>query len=127
MTARISGIDHSAKSTHAESEERIIIRGGKALNGTVKVAGAKKSALKMMAAALLAEDVSIIRNVPDLTDVHMMASVIRHLGAKVTITRNEVIIDARHLTDFEAPYELVSQFRASFVVLGPLLARCKQA
>ncbi|PWU03129.1 MAG: UDP-N-acetylglucosamine 1-carboxyvinyltransferase [Candidatus Melainabacteria bacterium] len=127
MTARISGIDHSAKSTHAESEERIIIRGGKALNGTVRVAGAKNSALKMMAAALLAEDVSIIRNVPDLTDVHMMASVIRHLGAKVTITRNEVIIDARHLTDFEAPYELVSQFRASFVVLGPLLARCKQA
>jgi UDP-N-acetylglucosamine 1-carboxyvinyltransferase len=127
MTARISGIDNTIKSTQADSEERIIIRGGKPLNGTVRVAGAKNSALKMMAAALLAPDVSIVRNVPDLTDVHMMASVIRHLGAKVTITKNEVIIDARNLTDFEAPYELVSQFRASFVVLGPLLARCKQA
>jgi UDP-N-acetylglucosamine 1-carboxyvinyltransferase len=127
MTARTSGIDPATKSTQAESEERIIIRGGKPLNGTVRVAGAKNAVLKMMAAALLAPDVSIIRNVPDLTDVHMMANVIRHLGAKVTISGSEVIIDARNLTDFEAPYELVSQFRASFVVLGPLLARVGQA
>lgn len=127
MTARISGIDHTPKSTHSESEERIIIRGGKPLNGTVRVAGAKNAALKMMAAALLAPDVSIVRNVPDLTDVHMMAAVIRHLGAKVTISGNQVIIDARNLTDCEAPYELVSQFRASFVVLGPLVARLGEA
>jgi len=127
MTAKISGIDHRTKSSSTESEERIIIRGGKPLNGNVRIAGAKNAALKVMAAALLAPDVSVVRNVPDLTDVHMMASVIRHLGAKVTISGDEIVIDARELSDYEAPYELVSQFRASFVVLGPLLARVGQA
>lgn len=111
-----------------ETEERIIIRGGKPLTGSVHVYGAKNAVLKMMAAALLAKDVTILRNVPNLTDVHMMANIIRHLGAKVSFDKpGEVAIDAREITDFEAPYELVSQLRASFVVLGPLLARCKEA
>jgi UDP-N-acetylglucosamine 1-carboxyvinyltransferase len=127
MMVPISGLDHSTKSPKAESSERIIIRGGKPLAGTVMVGGAKNSALKIMAAALLAPAVSVVRNVPDLTDVHMMAEVIRHLGAKVTISGHDVEIDARDVSDYEAPYELVSQFRASFVVLGPLLARFGQA
>ncbi len=109
------------------SSERMIIRGGKPLNGTVKIAGAKNAVLKMMAAALLTRDVCVLRNVPDLTDVHMMAEVIRYLGAKVTVSGAEVTIDASNLTEFEAPYELVSQFRAAFVVLGPLLARVGEA
>ncbi len=115
------------KQLSAQADERLIIRGGKPLSGTVRIAGAKNSALKIMAAAILAEDVCVLKNVPDLTDVHMMAEVIRQLGAKVTISGNEVTIDARNITDFEASYELVSQFRASFVVLGPLLARAGQA
>ena len=115
------------KPPEAESEERIIIHGGKPLNGTVKIEGAKNAVLKMMAAALLAPDVSIIRNVPNLTDVHMMAKIIENLGAKVKFASNELEIDARSLTDCEAPYEMVSQLRASFVVLGPLLARMGQA
>jgi UDP-N-acetylglucosamine 1-carboxyvinyltransferase len=81
----------------------------------------------MMAAALLCKDTVVLRNVPNLTDVSVMADVIRHLGAKVTIGKGEVTIDARDVIDVEAPYELVSQLRASFVVLGPLLARFKQA
>ena len=97
------------------------------MHGTVRVGGAKNAVLKMMAGALLVPGVSTITNVPDLTDVHMMADVIRHLGAKVTITDNTVMIDATDVNEFEAPYELVSQFRASFVVLGPLLARFGQA
>jgi UDP-N-acetylglucosamine 1-carboxyvinyltransferase len=108
-------------------DERLIIRGGKQLSGTVRIAGAKNSVLKMMAAAILSNDVCVLKNVPDLTDVHMMAEVIRQLGAKVTIDGNEVTIDSSNLTNFEASYELVSQFRASFVVLGPLLARVGQA
>ena len=68
-----------------------------------------------------------LKNVPDLTDVRLMADVLAYLGAKVEIANNEVTIDAANLTEFEAPYELVSQMRASFVVLGPLLARCGQA
>lgn len=127
MTAQISGIDYTSKFTNQDAEERIIIRGGRPLHGTVKVSGAKNSALKIMAAALLAPGVSVIRNVPNLTDVQMMSSVLRHLGAKVKISDDVVTIDATELTDYEAPYELVSQFRASFVVLGPLLARVGQA
>jgi len=110
-----------------DADERLIIRGGRPLSGSVKIAGAKNSVLKMMAAAILSNDVCVLKNVPDLTDVHMMAEVIRQLGAKVTIAGNEVTIDATNLNNFEASYELVSQFRASFVVLGPLLARAGQA
>ena len=93
----------------------------------LKCSGLKNAVLKMMAIALLAKDITVLRNVPNLTDVHMMAEVLRYLGAKVEITDGEVAIDARNLTEIEAPYELVSQLRASFVVLGPLLARCKEA
>lgn len=106
-----------------ENEEHIIIRGGNPLRGTVRIGGAKNAVLKKMAAALLAPDVSVLRNVPSLTDVQMMAEVLRHLGAKVTVGGGEVIIDARNITELQAPYELVSQLRASFIVLGPLLAR----
>src|ERR1700722_19505749 len=88
------------------ADQRLIIRGGKPLSGTVKVAGAKNSVLKMMAAAILSNDVCVLKNVPDLTDVHMMAEVIRQLGAKVTIGNNEVTIDSSSLTNFEASYEL---------------------
>ncbi|MBK9205106.1 MAG: UDP-N-acetylglucosamine 1-carboxyvinyltransferase [Candidatus Obscuribacter sp.] len=126
MTTQAHRLDPPAKQA-SEHEERLIIRGGKPLHGQVRIFGAKNAVLKMMAAALLAKDVTILRNVPNLTDVHMMAEVLRHLGAKVEIGNDEVKIDATNLTEIEAPYELVSQLRASFVVLGPLLARCKEA
>jgi UDP-N-acetylglucosamine 1-carboxyvinyltransferase len=127
MTPQTSKIDPPTRPINPESEERIIIRGGKALQGTVQIAGAKNAVLKMMAAALLTRGVAMLRNVPNLTDVHMMAEVIRHLGAKVVLAGDAVTIDAREITDNEAPYELVSQLRASFVVLGPLLARLREA
>jgi len=120
-------LDPPAKQGPQEAEERIIIRGGKPLRGETRIFGAKNAVLKMMAAALLAKDVTVLRNVPNLTDVHMMADVLRHLGAVVEIGNNEVSIDATNLTEIEAPYELVSQLRASFVVLGPLLGRCREA
>lgn len=122
MTSEATRLDPPAKPA-TENEQRIIIRGGNPLYGTVRIGGAKNAVLKKMAAALLAPDVSVLRNVPNLTDVHMMGDVIRHLGAKVKIDRDEVVIDARDINELEAPYELVSQLRASFVVLGPLLAR----
>ncbi|HMW92893.1 MAG TPA: UDP-N-acetylglucosamine 1-carboxyvinyltransferase, partial [Candidatus Obscuribacter sp.] len=124
---QVTRLDPPAKQGPSEAEERIIIRGGKPLHGQVRVFGAKNAVLKMMAAALLAKGVTVLRNVPNLTDVHMMAEVLRHLGAKVEVGNDEVKIDATDLTEIEAPYELVSQLRASFVVLGPLLARCREA
>lgn len=127
MKTEATRLDPPVKPGDNESEERIIIHGGKPLNGSVRIGGAKNSVLKIMAAALLAKDVCILRNVPHLTDVYMMGEICKHLGAKVKFENNELEIDARNLNDNEAPYELVSQLRASFVVLGPLLARLGQA
>jgi UDP-N-acetylglucosamine 1-carboxyvinyltransferase len=127
MQTETSRLEPPSRPNENEPEERIIIHGGKPLQGSVNIGGAKNSVLKIMAAALLSREVSVLRNVPHLTDVYMMSKIIENLGAKVKFANNELEIDARNLTDFEAPYEMVSQLRASFVVLGPLLARMGQA
>ncbi|MDO8848136.1 MAG: UDP-N-acetylglucosamine 1-carboxyvinyltransferase [Coriobacteriia bacterium] len=105
----------------------IVVTGGRPLTGTVRVGGAKNSALKLMAAALLAPGASVIKNVPDISDVSVMAEVLEGLGAKVTREDHSVRVDATHLTSLETPYELVAQMRASIVVLGPLVARFGRA
>lgn len=105
----------------------IIVTGGRPLTGTVRVGGAKNSALKLMAAALLAPGASVIRNVPDISDVAVMAEVLRGLGATVTREDHSVRVDATTVTSLETPYELVAQMRASIVVLGPLVARFGRA
>jgi len=107
--------------------ESIIVRGGRDLSGEVRVEGAKNSALKLMAAALLAPGISIITNVPQITDVDLMAEVLLRLGARVTRTDHALEIDTTDVDSFEAPYELVAQMRASISVLGPLIARFGQA
>jgi len=103
--------------------ESIIVRGGRHLSGTVRVEGAKNSALKLMAASLLAPGISRITNVPDIADVQVMSEVLGGLGAVVTRSDHSLTVDATTLTSFEAPYELVAQMRASIAVLGPLVAR----
>ena len=105
----------------------IIVTGGRPLTGTVRVGGAKNSALKLMAAALLAPGASVIRNVPDISDVAVMAQVLEGLGAKVVREDHSVRVDATAITSLETPYELVAQMRASIVVLGPLVARFGRA
>lgn len=110
--------------------DKFVIQGGKKLSGTVEIEGAKNAVLPVLAAALLAEKgETIVHNVPDLADIDTMLKVLEHLGAKVKRERKEraVIIDAQNLTSFEAPYDLVRKMRASFLVLGPLLARLKKA
>ncbi len=107
--------------------ESIIVRGGRNLSGTVRVEGAKNSALKLMAAALLAPGVSRITNVPDIADVEVMSEVLAGLGAKVMRSDHALEVDATTLSSFEAPYEMVAQMRASIAVLGPLVARHGQA
>ncbi|MGB4594032.1 MAG: UDP-N-acetylglucosamine 1-carboxyvinyltransferase [Coriobacteriia bacterium] len=104
-----------------------LVTGGRRLTGTVSVGGAKNSALKLMAAALLAPGASVIRNVPDIADVDLMAQVLQGLGADVHREDHTLRIDATSIDSFEAPYELVSAMRASIVVLGPLLARLGRA
>ena len=108
--------------------EKLIISGGNRLQGTVKIDGAKNSALSIMAATLLTKDVCILRNVPRLTDVDIMTKVIRKLGVKVEWKEdNNLYIDSDNFNNYEAPYELVKMMRGSILVMGPLLARLKRA
>ncbi len=107
--------------------DRLIVRGGTPLSGSVRVSGAKNSALKLMAAALLAEGRSIIENVPRIQDCRTMAEVLDHLGARTAWEDGAVTIDATEVRSVETPYELVSRMRASILVLGPLLARFGRA
>lgn len=106
--------------------EEIIVQGGNPLKGTVKIEGAKNAVLPILAASLLAEEgTTTLNNVPILSDVLTMNEVIRQLNVKVDFDQdsNQVLIDASDELNIEAPYELVSQMRASIVVMGPLLAR----
>jgi UDP-N-acetylglucosamine 1-carboxyvinyltransferase len=109
--------------------EKYYIKGGTPLKGEVSIGGAKNSVLKLMAAALLAKGETKIYNVPDLTDVEIMLSVIAQLGAVTHYDKKEksVTIDATNLTSITAKYELVSKMRASFIVLGALVSRCREA
>ncbi|HCR4946481.1 TPA: UDP-N-acetylglucosamine 1-carboxyvinyltransferase [Enterococcus faecium] len=106
--------------------EEIIVRGGNQLNGTVRIEGAKNAVLPILAASLLAEEgITTLDNVPIFSDVFTMNQVIRHLNVDVDFDeqKNQVTIDASRQLEIEAPYEYVSQMRASIVVMGPLLAR----
>ena len=106
-----------------ESQTALKISGGHSLSGEVRISGAKNSALVAMAGALLCPQDCRIRNVPNLMDVARMGEILAALGVKITRNGDALDIDARHITQSKAPYELVSQLRASFFVIGPLLAR----
>jgi len=104
--------------------EKIIVRGGKRLSGTVKVEGAKNAVLPVIAASLLAsEGKSIIRDVPILSDVYTIGEVLRHLNASVKFVDKTIIVDASENLNIEAPFEYVRKMRASVLVMGSLLAR----
>ena len=104
--------------------ERFVVCPGAELSGTVKVQGAKNSALKLMAAALLTEGRTVLRCVPNITDVIFMGEVLGAIGATVVRDeRHDLVIDTPDSLVPIAPYELVEKMRASVVVLGPLLAR----
>ncbi|HYK71920.1 MAG TPA: UDP-N-acetylglucosamine 1-carboxyvinyltransferase [Pseudoneobacillus sp.] len=104
--------------------EKIIVRGGQRLNGTVKVEGAKNAVLPVIAATLLAsEGKSIIRDVPTLSDVYTINEVLRYLNADVEFKNNQVVVDASSELKVEAPFEYVRKMRASVLVMGSLLAR----
>ncbi len=102
---------------------KIIVKKSNPLKGKVKIDGAKNAVLPIIAATLLVKGKSVLHEVPDLTDVHVISDLIRHLGAEVEYKDNTLTVDASNLTTCEAPYELVRKMRASFFVMGPLLAR----
>lgn len=102
---------------------KIIVKKSAPLRGTVKIDGAKNAVLPIIAATLLAEGKSVLKGVPNLRDVHVISDLLRHLGAEVTYEGTTLTVDASNITTCEAPYELVRKMRASFLVMGPLLAR----
>lgn len=103
--------------------DKLVIEGGKRLSGKVQISGAKNAALPILAATLLTEDRSVIKNVPPLRDVQTMIKILRSLGIKVQFQDSEVIVEPAKFKRFTALYKLVSTMRASICVLGPLLAR----
>lgn len=105
------------------------IKGGKKLNGSVKISGAKNAALPIIVGSLLAKGEAILHNVPDLRDIRTTLKILDFLGAKTEFNpdKNILKIDASNLKNAEVPYDLVKTMRASIYVMGPLLGRCKEA
>ena len=103
--------------------DKIIIQGQNSLSGSVNISGAKNAVLPIMTAALMAEGESVISRVPDLRDTRTMIKLMEIVGAKCSMEGNCLKIDAASVNNPEAPYDLVKTMRASFYVLGPLLAR----
>src|SRR3989440_5254851 len=126
MRVRCTAMVPSVRCAPAPTMARVdVIRvvGGTRLSGEVTVGGAKNSALKLMAAALLATGESVISNVPRITDILIMSEVLRRLGCQVIFEDGTVRVDTPDKPGTEADYDLVRRLRASICVLGPLLAR----
>jgi len=106
--------------------DKILVHGGRPLNGHVKISGSKNSALPILAAALLTKEPCIISRVPDLSDIHYMLTILSELGCEVERASGVVTIKAENVIT-DAPYDIVRKMRASVCVLGPLLGREKEA
>jgi UDP-N-acetylglucosamine 1-carboxyvinyltransferase len=107
--------------------DKIVIQGGRRLEGTVRISGSKNAALPILFSALLTEGVNTYSNVPRLKDIDSTLLLLSRLGVRVDAGGGSVRIDAGGLSCYEAPYELVRKMRASVLVLGPLVARLKRA
>ncbi len=116
--------------------DRIRIVGGSELKGTIPISGAKNATLPLLIASLLTRDTLTLKNVPNLADVHLLLRILRHHGTDVAVDGRRpgqpligdtYHIKSRDIFDTTAPYELVSKMRASFWVIGPLIARCGEA
>lgn len=107
---------------------KLLIQGGSPLRGTVRVKGSKNACLPILAASLLTAECVVVEEVPDLLDVRTMAAVLESLGAAISYQpgRERITIKADTLARSEPPADLVQQMRASFLVLGPLLSRCRR-
>ena len=113
---------------------RIRVTGGLPLEGTIPISGAKNAALPLMAASLLTEETLILRNLPKLADITTMANLIKQHGGSIKLNDRDAPnygcvahLRTAKITDTTAPYELVRKMRASFLVMGPILARCGEA
>ena len=108
--------------------EKLIVKGGTRLQGTIPVSGCKNAVLPIaVAAAILGDGVSVLHNVPNLTDVKTLSAVLEGLGATTKLKNSTLYIEPINHLEYEAPYELVRKMRASIYVLGPLVAKLGKA
>jgi UDP-N-acetylglucosamine 1-carboxyvinyltransferase len=107
--------------------DKMVLTGGRSLSGTIRVSGSKNASLAIMAACLLAEGPTRVRNVPNVKDIRTMCQMMELLGAKARLENNELYCDPAGFSCRPAPYELVSTMRASIYVLSPLLAKFGKA
>ncbi len=108
--------------------QKFIINGGTRLEGTVKISGSKNAVLPIaVAAAILGDGISVLHNVPNLTDVKTLSAVLEGLGASITRKNGSLYIEPINRIEYEAPYDLVRKMRASIYVLGPLVAKLGRA
>ncbi|MBE9538025.1 MAG: UDP-N-acetylglucosamine 1-carboxyvinyltransferase [Proteobacteria bacterium] len=108
--------------------DKLVIQGGRVLNGELRISGAKNAALPILAATLLPDEPVTIRNVPHLHDVTTMIELLGCMGVELTVDEKlSIEVNANSITEFAAPYELVKTMRASILVLGPMLARFGKA
>lgn len=107
--------------------DKILVQGGRQLNGRVEISGAKNAALPILVSALLCDGSNTFTHVPDLRDIQSTIQLLTHLGARCRMEGHTVQVDGAGLNNHEAPYDLVRKMRASILVLGPLVARLKKA
>ncbi|MEO8384123.1 MAG: UDP-N-acetylglucosamine 1-carboxyvinyltransferase [Betaproteobacteria bacterium] len=107
--------------------QKLRIRGGKPLHGSVRISGAKNAALPILCAAILSSEPLTLQNVPQLNDIGTMLKLLEQMGIKTSRDGETVVLDAANLTNPAAPYELVKTMRASILALGPLLTRFGKA
>lgn len=103
------------------------IKGGKPLEGSVRISGSKNALLPVMAASILIDSALVLENVPDLKDMRTMCELLKFMGAEVDFKENKLFIDARDIKRTEAPYEIVKQMRASVLALGALIGKYGKA
>lgn len=107
--------------------ESLLIQGGRRLEGSLRVGGAKNAALPIMAACVLTEDEVLLHDVPDILDVQRMGEILRMLGCEVCCSGHDMTVCARSLCSSEMPDQLSKQIRSSIFLLGPILSRCRRA
>lgn len=107
--------------------DKFVVEGGRRLQGTVKISGAKNASLALMPACILAPGVYRLTNTPSNRDVWTFSRLLGKMGIHAELNNNELFIDSKNITSFEAPYEHVKKMRASIYVLGPLVARFGEA
>ncbi|MBU5668737.1 UDP-N-acetylglucosamine 1-carboxyvinyltransferase [Peptoniphilus sp. MSJ-1] len=107
--------------------EKIFVKPNGPLKGSVRISGAKNAALPIIAASILGTEEIVLEDIPELKDVEVITEVLRRLGLKIEKNKNTLKIDPRGLNTAKTDYELISKMRASFLVMGPLLAKMKEA